>query len=227
MVLKAVLNQMFGKQRADADRAEVVSASPLSGRPRVLNVGGNNKNIQLPTYFSGWEHLLLDIDPKGNPDIVCDARRLTTLPHAEFDAVYCSHNLEHYYKHDAKTVLQGFLHVLKANGFAEIRVPDMDSVMKSVVERDLDIEDVLYVSPSGPITVRDVIYGWSVEIERSGVDFYAHKTGFTASSLKSVLAGAGFSKVYPFIAKEAFEVRALAFKAEPTDAQRTLLELGG
>jgi hypothetical protein len=29
------------------------------------------------------------------PDIVCDARELTTLEEGLFDAVYCSHNLEH------------------------------------------------------------------------------------------------------------------------------------
>jgi hypothetical protein len=212
-MLRTVLHQVFGKHEADA------------GKPRVLNVGGNNKEIQIPAYFDDWEHVLLDIDSKGKPDIVCDARLLTTLTPAQYDAVYCSHNLEHDYKHDGMKVLQGFVHVLKADGFAEIRVPDMELVMKAVVERDMDVEDILYVSPSGPITVRDVIYGWSVEIERSGVDFYAHKTGFTATSLKAVLERAGFASVFPFVAKEAFELRALAFKAKPTDAQRTLLGL--
>lgn len=224
-MLKAVLQQVFGKQNAAVNRADEVSATPSGSGQRVLNVGGNNKSIAIPAYFGGWEHVLLDIDPKGKPDIVCDARRLTTLAPAQFDAVYCSHNLEHYYKHDGMTVLQGFVHVLKADGFAEILVPDMDSVMTAVVERDIDIEDILYVSPGGPISVRDVIYGWSVEIERSGVDFYAHKTGFTATSLKTALEQAGFANVLPFVAKEAFELRALAFKTEPTDSQRALLEL--
>jgi SAM-dependent methyltransferase len=228
-MLKSVLHQVFGKQKEqsdDAEGAEGASASPSIRKPRVLNVGGSNKAIPIPAYFSGWEHVLLDIDPKGKPDLVCDARRLTTLPPAQFDAVYCSHNLEHYYKHDGITVLQGFLHVLKPDGFAEIRVPDMDSLMRGVVERGMDIEDILYVSAAGPITARDVIYGWAEEIERSGVDFYAHKTGFTATSLKSVLVRAGFLTIFPFVAKEIFELRALAFKAEPSDSQRTLLELG-
>src|SRR6266446_7887238 len=46
------------------------------------------------------------------------------LAASQFDAVYCSHNLEHYYRHDGATVLRGFLHVLKPDGFAEIKVPD-------------------------------------------------------------------------------------------------------
>ena len=66
---------------------------------KVLNVGGNNKSIALPPHFAGWEHILLDIDRKGNPDIVLDARKLTQLAPAAYDAVYCAHNLEHYYRH--------------------------------------------------------------------------------------------------------------------------------
>ena len=55
--------------------------------------------------------------------------------------------------------------------------------MRSCVERGLDIDDVLYQSPAGPITVLDVIYGYAAEIESSGQDFFAHKTGFTEKSL--------------------------------------------
>ena len=61
---------------------------------RVLNVGGNNKGIPLPPQYAEFEQTLLDIDPRGSPDIVCDARNLTTLDGGQFDAVYCSHNLE-------------------------------------------------------------------------------------------------------------------------------------
>ena len=71
---------------------------------RVLNVGGASKTIPIPPHYAGWEHLLLDIDPRGEPDIVCDARELTSLPPAQFDAVYCSHNLEHYYRYDGRRV---------------------------------------------------------------------------------------------------------------------------
>jgi hypothetical protein len=89
----------------------------------------------------------------------------------------------------------------------------------------MEIEDTLYVSPSGPITVRDVIYGWGLEIERSGDDFYAHKTGFTAASLQGAIAGAGFWGAVVTVDEKAYEIRALAFKAEPTAEQRALLKL--
>ena len=190
---------------------------------KVLNVGGSSKDIPLPPQYAGFEHLLLDIDPKGAPDIVCDARQLTTLAPGQFDAVYCSHNLEHYYRHDVPRVLTGFLHVLKAGGFAHIRVPDIGAVMRQTLERGLDVEDVLYQSPAGPITVLDVVYGYGVEIEQSGRDFYAHKTGFTQKSLLKALEVAGFGPTYA--AAGNLELNGLGFKGQPDAAVRALFGL--
>ena len=190
---------------------------------RVLNVGGNNKAIALPEPYRGWENVLLDIDPRGNPDVVCDARELTRLQGAAYDAVYCSHNLEHYYRHDVPKVLAGFRHVLKDAGFAHIRVPDMGEVMRQVVQKSMDIDDVLYQSPAGPITVRDVFYGYGLEIERSGNDFFAHKTGFTKKSLVQMLGRCGFPFV--FSTAENLEVVALAFKQKPDEYARSLFAL--
>ena len=190
---------------------------------KVLNVGGNNKLIPLPPHFAGFEHLLLDIDPKGSPDIVCDARNLTSLEGGQFDAIYCSHNLEHYYRHDVPKVLAGFLHVLKDGGFADIRVPDINEVMRVTIEQGLDIDDVLYQSPAGPIMVLDVLYGYSVEIEQSKQDFYAHKTGFTQKSLLAALDRSGFSKTYSMVRD--FEIDVLAFNGVPDKFARSLFRL--
>lgn len=190
---------------------------------KVLNVGGNSKAIPLPPLYAGWDHVLLDIDPRVNPDVVCDARELVNLPGATYDSVYCSHNLEHYYHHDAAKVLAGFAHVLKADGFACIRVPDMQALMLTVVSKNLDIDDFLYQSPAGPITVRDVIYGYGKEIARSGNDFFAHKTGFTKKSLISILEKAGFQWIFADSAN--LEVSVLAFINKPTEYAEKLLNL--
>jgi ubiquinone/menaquinone biosynthesis C-methylase UbiE len=190
---------------------------------KVLNVGGNNKLIPLPPHFAGFEHLLLDIDPRGSPDIVCDARNLTTLEAGQFDAIYCSHNLEHYYRHDVPKVLAGFLHVLKDCGFAQIRVPDIGAVMRATIEQGLDIDDVLYQSSAGPIMVLDVLYGYSVEIEQSKQDFYAHKTGFTQKSLLAALNRSGFSETYSVVGN--LEINALAFKGVSDQFARSLFNL--
>jgi hypothetical protein len=190
---------------------------------KVLNVGGGNKGIALPCEYNGWEHLLLDIDPKGNPDIVCDARELKTLNGNTYNAVYCSHNLEHYYRHELPKVLGGFSHLLVEGGFVDIRVPDLEQVMKTVVVKNIDIDDLLYHSPAGPITARDVIYGYGVEIERSGCDFYAHKTGFTPKSLYKILTQNGFPFVY--LSKGQLEIRAIALRDHSIEVVSSLFKL--
>ena len=190
---------------------------------KVLNVGGNNRAIAIPNYNDGWTHHLLDIDPKGEPDIVCDARSLAELKGVQYDSVYCSHNLEHYYSHDVVKVLNGFHHILSVEGFVDVRVPDMQGVVKHMVANDLDIDDVLYTLQSGePIHIKDVMYGWGREIEESGQDFFDHKTGFSEKSLTAVLVKCGFSRVYAKTAS--FEIKVLAFKNPPSPI---LLELLG
>jgi len=183
---------------------------------KVLNVGGNSKAIALPSQYAGWDHVLLDIDPKGNPDVVCDARDLTSLSASLYDSVYCSHNLEHYYYHDVARVLAGFVHVLKSDGFVFIRVPDIREVMRTVIEKNLDVEDILYQSPAGPIAVLDVIYGFRAEIKRSGCDFFAHKTGFTEKSLSNALRSSGFPWVFTGRGGN-LEIIAFAFKDKPSE----------
>jgi hypothetical protein len=214
-MLGEILRDIF-KQRRD-------EPLPDSASLVVLNVGGGSKAIPLPPHYAGWRHLLLDVDPRGAPDIVCDARSLESRSPEQYDAVYCSHNLEHYYAHDGLRVLRGFRHVLKEQGFAEIKVPDLVSVMQHAINHRLDLEDVVYQSPAGPISVIDVIYGFRKEIEQSGRDFFAHKTGFSPTSLRTTLKRAGFEAVFVFPKPEAFEVRALAFKSTPTYDQRRLL----
>jgi ubiquinone/menaquinone biosynthesis C-methylase UbiE len=191
---------------------------------KVLNVGGNNKTIPLPRQYADFEHVLLDIDPKVSPDIVCDARMLMSLESSQFEAIYCSHNLEHYYRHDVQTVLSGFLHLLKDGGVAQIIVPDVGEVMRIAVQNGLDIDDVLYQSPIGPIMILDVLFGYSIEIERSKNDFYAHKTGFTQKSLLTALFKSGFTKIYSTVGRN-YEINALAFKGVPNQSILTLFDL--
>ena len=199
-----MLGKLFGKPSV---------AERPGARQSVLNVGGNNKRIAIPAHFDGWRPDLPDIDPAGNPDLLCDARELDSLPGAQYDAVYCSPNLEHYLHHHVRAVLKGFLHVLKEDGFAEIKVPDILAVMKRVIAENLDLDDQLYVAPSGPIQVRDVVWGYGIEIESSGNDFYAHKTGFSPKSLTAFLENAGFAEVFlDGAGPERLEVAAVAFK---------------
>jgi SAM-dependent methyltransferase len=197
---------------------EAAAEVEVDRRRRVLNVGGNSKLSPIPDHYSGWNHLLLDIAPGPDVDVLLDARKLAEYDGEKFDSVYSSHNLEHFYPHDVSKVLSGIHQALKPDGFLDIRVPDIPSVLKAVVAQGMELDDVLYTSPAGPISAHDVIYGWGAEIERSGVDFFAHKRGFSVKSLTLSLQQAGFVHIYSAV--NGYQLQAVAFKSEPTAEQR-------
>ncbi|MEQ1518724.1 MAG: hypothetical protein ABL931_19760, partial [Usitatibacteraceae bacterium] len=97
------------------------------------------------------------------------------------------------------------------------------AVMQLVVQKNLDIEDTLYNSSAGPISVLDVIYGFGLEIERSGNDFFAHKTGFTTKSLLAILRATGFPHI--FVGTGNLEISAFAFPNAPNEYATALLHL--
>jgi hypothetical protein len=68
-----------------------------------------------------------------------------------------------------------------------------------------------------------VIYGYGTEIEQSGNDFYAHKTGFTQKSLLNLLHFAGFKYVYAGTGN--LEIFAFAFIESPGAFAASLLGL--
>ena len=187
---------------------------------RVMNVGGGRFR-DLPPLYRGWTQVLLDIDPEVTPDVCCDAKLMKTLKAKQYEAIFCSHNLEHFYQHDVPVVLGGFHHVLKPNGFVQIVVPDMRVLMEVVVKEGRDLTETWYVSSGGPVTFHDVLYGWGRAM-RDGNLYYAHKCGFTERSLTKALHQAKFPHV--FTSSRQANLEAYAFKLPPTKAQR--LEIG-
>jgi len=176
----------------------------------LLNVGSANSK-DVPAIYRRWDQHSLDIDPDVKPDIVCDARDMLRLPPAKYDAVYCSHCLEHFHRHELPRVLAGFAHVLKPSGFTHVIVPNMQAVVEAMVGHD--IHDTFYVSAGGPITFHDVIYGWGRQVA-GGNSYYCHKTGFTEKSLAKVLR-ADFSTVMT-AADHLGNLYAFGFKQKPT-----------
>ena len=193
-------------------------------RPQVLNLGAGSRETPIPPCYEGFGHALNDIDPACRPDILLDGRDLATLDPAQADAVCCSHNLAHYRAHEVPRVLAGMLHVLKPDGFADIRVPALGQIFRDLVARGLDIGDLLYTSPAGPAQVRDVIRGLAARIESTEQDHFARRTGFTQTSLarEPVLAGFGYVVRRP---GRASEISVMAFRQVPTEAQKALVNL--
>lgn len=176
----------------------------------VLNVGGGPSR-QLPEKYNGWTQHLLDIDPVVQPDICCDALLLDRQEAGLYDAVFCSHNLEHFYKHQVPQLLHNFKYILKDEGFAEIAVPNIQHLMQQLASSSLDIDDVWYRVGGLPITFHDVLYGWNVQMSQ-GNEYYSHKCGFTPLSLQKELVTAGFGSV--FVMDQGPNILALAYKQE-------------
>ena len=176
----------------------------------VLNVGGGHRI--LPPHYEGWIQDLLDIDPDVSPDICCDAKKIASLvAEGRYDAIYCSHNLEHFYQHDVPVVLGGFYHALKVGGFVEVRVPNINQLFLDIQAKHLDLMDVWYRVEGQPITFHDVLYGWHVAM-KDGNLFYAHKCGFTAISLEAALIKANFTNVR--VIENGMELLGIANKSE-------------
>jgi len=177
--------------RSNGTPAELVPSNGTAQKV-VLHVGCGfpNPDALEPRFRSEeWHELRLDIDPRTQPDIVASITDMSAVASNSVDAVWSSHNLEHLYGHEVPVALAEMHRVLKPGGLALLNVPDLQQVAHYIVADKLD--DVAYVSPAGPVTPLDCLFGLGSAVA-GGNAFMAHKTGFTATSLGTRLAAAGF-----------------------------------
>ena len=162
----------------------------------LLHVGcGAADPAKLPASFfpaGSWREVRLDIDPAVRPDVVSSITDMAPVANASMDAVWSSHNVEHLYPHEVQHALAEFRRVLKPAGFALITLPDLQQVAEFVASDGLD--GIAYLSPMGPITPLDILYGHNASLAR-GNAFMGHHTGFTARTLDAALTAAGFPVV--------------------------------
>jgi len=181
---------------SSAYEADSPTSHEAAAWPRiVLNVGcGYRSNRGLPSSFQSgeWREVRLDINPDVNPDVLCSMIDMNPVATGSVDAIWSSHNLEHLHRHEVPVALREFLRVLREDGVALLTLPDLQAVAELVVADSLETE--AYQSPSGPITPLDMIYGHTPSIAQ-GNQHMAHKTGFTARTLREQLLNAGFVDV--------------------------------
>ena len=161
---------------------------------RVLNAGSGSATGAMPPAFGGsaWTEVRIDIDPRAAPDLVGSISDLRGLAEdGSFDAVWCSHCIEHLYDHEVLPALREFRRILSDAGFAIVSCPNLDAIAKLLVSEDIEL--VAYVAPAGPIRLLDMMFGHSPSIEAGHVHM-AHKTGFTADRLGRMATNAGFSE---------------------------------
>jgi SAM-dependent methyltransferase len=167
---------------------------PTDGKV-VLHVGcGPYHPESLHERFRGpeWREVRLDIDPSVKPDVVASIVDMSNVKTGSVDAIWSSHNLEHVFSHEVPVVLRGFFRVLRPGGEALITMPDLEQAARLIARGKL--EDVAYVSPAGPIAPLDIMYGHRASIQ-DGNEFMAHRTGFTARTLREKMSQAGFVDV--------------------------------
>lgn len=173
----------------------MTASNAPSGRRRLLNAGSGPRDMRpLPPPFdpSAWEMVRLDVDPAVDPDHLASLTAMgDAVATASFDAVWSSHSLEHIHGFEVVGALREFCRVLKPDGFALVTCPDIESVAAAVVAFGLD--HVAYVSPAGPITLHDILYGHSRSIQ-GGAAAMAHRTGLTARRLGELAVEAGFAE---------------------------------
>ena len=164
----------------------------------LLHVGCGGDSI--PEWAgSEFDEVRLDISPDHNPDILASMIEMGNI--GPFDAIHCSHSLEHLSPHEVPVALGEFYRVLRDKGFAVIFVPDLEDVKAT--------EDVLFVAPCGPITGLDLMYGLRALLPI--MPYMAHKTGFTKKTLGNALKEAGFASVV-VERKENYNLMAIAAK---------------
>jgi SAM-dependent methyltransferase len=169
-----------------------------------LHVGCGNKRKDKTTRgfnTAQWDELRFDIDVRVFPDYVGSVTDMSKINNHTFDAIYSSHNIEHLYMHEVDLALKEFIRVLKADGFAVLTCPDLQSIAALVAEDKL--MEPAYISPAGAISPIDIIFGHRAMIAQ-GNSFMAHRSGFTKSVLTKLLLKNGFATViskargYPF-----------------------------
>lgn len=146
--------------------------------PTVLHVGCGGE--PLPEWLEGLDEVRLDISPDHSPDVLASMTHMGDI--GPFDRLLCSHALEHLNPREAETALGEFYRVLKPGGVAFVIVPDLEDVRPTL--------EVVYLSPSGPITGRDMYYGHADMV--SDMPHMTHRTGFVSETLAQAMGGAGF-----------------------------------
>ena len=176
-------------------RREKRQGAGSAGERTVLHVGcGPQTAGRLHSWFRSatWSELRVDVDPAVRPDMVASITDLSVIDDGQIDAIWASHVLEHLSDHDVPVALREMTRVLRRDGFALVTSPDIVTAARAIVEGRL--EETMYVSPAGPVSALDVLYGFRPALRR-GRGYMAHRTAFTEERLGRLMVEAGFAEV--------------------------------
>ena len=190
----------------------------ISKLKTLLHVGCASLNISHIKGFSidDWTEIRFDIDESRNPDIVGTLTDMSLVETGSVDAIYSAYNIDHIYPHEVPTALSEFFRVLKDDGMAIIKCPDIQSVCEAVAKGKL--LEPFYNSPVGPISPIDILFGNRKAVAK-GNEFMAKKGGFIYSVLDRALHQAGFEVRYGGRVKNGRELSIVAFKQKKPEEE--------
>lgn len=167
---------------------------------RVLHAGCGWE--ALPAQFVECEEVRLDLNADAKPDVVASLTDMGDI--GPFDAVFCSHVLEHLHPYEVPLALGEFYRVLKPGGVAILIVPDLEDVRPTL--------EPIYDTPDGPVCGLDLYYGLRRSLQAR--PFMAHKTGFVKATMEQVLGETGFK--FDVYRAPYFNLQALAWRQPET-----------
>lgn len=146
---------------------------------------------------------------------------MSDLNDASVDAVCAAETFQHLHAHEVEPALRDMRRVLKPAGFAFVQVPDLREVARHVADGRL--EEPLYISPAGPISPLDILYGHRRALARDPT-FSGPRTGFTDTTLARAMIGAGFATVMIRRDTHAFQMTAIGFRDDPDERRLAMLD---
>lgn len=161
---------------------------------KLLNIGAGPAAIPIPPWYHDWDIVRLDTEEANKPDLLMDAMELDTLDAGQFDAAYASHLLEHFYPMQLERFLGGMRHVLKEDGYVELRVPDVMRACEAAVKAGT-LDAFCYQVGRIRVTAWDMMYGYLPYQQLFGEPM-AHHNAFTTQTLSDTLNHYGFPMVY-------------------------------
>lgn len=169
----------------------------------LLNIGCGKSHIsRTRSFFNDWQEIRADLYEE-DADVRCDLVSMEGIRDQSFDCVWASHVLEHQYWHEVPMALNNIMRVLRNDGFAVIKVPDIGIIADRI--KDSLIEPIPNLYGLAPI---DFLYG-ARDRHLSGGIGELHKTGFTVKSLSMFLSEL---KIPAFIQEFNYEITAVCYK---------------
>lgn len=179
----------------------------------VLNVGCGKSPLKEQSDFlttEDWREVRVDAWKENETaDVISSITELNGIDDKSADCIWASHVVEHVYWHELPDVFNSFMRVLKDDGFAIVRVPDLKFVAQKIISDGL--LDSIYQIPMGPVCAIDMLYGHRGLTQEWGPGM-AHRTGFTEQSMGQIL---GSLDIKAFIKVGHFEIIALLYKDKP------------